>query len=262
MSRHVIAGYFGTDPQYPRLARVLAHSAGVHCWAWERRIEHIAPTPLPRDGRSSASHLANTQKMAHWCAAVDALPDGAEAVLLDIDTLIVRPLDDVWDLPFDVAYTTKAGTRVPINTGVLFVRVSPASRAFLATWRDLQVAMLANGADEATRAWRSLMIGLNQAALAATLHELGLDPKSDTPALVDVALGPRRVHLCRLQCRDWNCEDASWPAFHPETTRIVHYKGHLRDVVLGRVPVVHPHVRALAELWAFYERMARHGQPA
>lgn len=237
MSPRLVASYFGGDV-YERLARVLQYSARQHCPAWAIDVQAIAsPALVSAMGRQS--HADNTAKMLHWCAAVAAAPDGARIGLLDADTLIVNPLDDVWHEPFDLAYTTKTGDRIPINTGVAFVRVTPALRAFMTAWRDVQVRMLADRAFH--HPWRRKYGGINQAALGYAL-ETGL---------------AHGIAVRTLPCAIWNCEDISWRTFDPATTRIVHIKSELRRAifhggVLRRSPAIVPLIRR----WTRLEREA------
>lgn len=259
--RHLISGYFGTE-DFTRLARVLAHSAARHCPSWQRTIVRISERPFVRGPQFGQSHVANTQKIQFWLEAVAALPDGAEILLIDADTVIVRPLDDVWDLDFDVAYTTKAATaKIPFNTGVVFMRISPVVRVFLQAWRDRQVQMLAH-ALEAER-WRRLMVGLNQSALAAELDAIGLDPQLEEPAVVEAVYAgatPMPIRFRRLPCVEWNCEDASWAAYDWRVTRIIHVKSALRDSVFRRRPALS--LRPLVNVWQSVEQDALMGPPA
>jgi len=78
-----------------------------------------------------------------------------EMLVVDTDVIAKRPVDDIWDRPFDVALTFRdpgelktadgidRSTEMPINTGVMFSR----SRDF---WRDAQ-AYLAHGTPELQR---------------------------------------------------------------------------------------------------------------
>jgi hypothetical protein len=251
----LVSGYFGADDPYGRLARVLAYSAAQACPDWDRRIDALQPRSIA--GKSlllGGAQLANTHKMEHWRSAIAGLPDGTRVLLIDADTMILRRLDDVWDLDFDLAYTTKASTRIPFNTGVIFARVSPAVRAFVDAWHAEQVAML--GHRWRAEEWRRLMIGLNQSALAVVFDQLGVNPRRDEPALVRCALdGDQELVLRRLPCLEWNCEDAHWQAFDPARTRIVHVKSELRAVACRRQPPTGP-LRPLATMWRELEDAA------
>jgi hypothetical protein len=228
---------FGADPQgiWLRMVRVLWHSAAQCCEHWDRRVQAITP-PVLTSALGIASHVENTQKMEHWHHLVNEAPDGARLLLIDADTMILRALDDVWALDFDVAYTTKEA-RFPFNSGVVFVRVSDRVRAFVSDWRDENRRML--GDREHHQVWRRQFGGINQAALGYML-----------------ARGDRHgVQLHTLPCLEWNCEDSSWERFDPAVTRIVHVKSSLRRAIFHRAQVS-PRVLPLVNRWRQIERAA------
>jgi hypothetical protein len=174
--------------------------------------------------------------MECWYEAVSMAPDGAELLLIDVDTVILRSLDAVWQQAFDIAYTTKP-SRFPFNSGVVFVRVNDRSRAFVKTWRDENLRMLTSETHH--QAWRRKYGGINQASLGYTL-----DSK--------LAAG---VQLVQLPCVEWNCEDSSWALYDPSVTRILHVKSSLRRAVfLGHPAPVS--VRPLGRLWRQLEQEA------
>lgn len=238
------ACYFGAGlrDQWPRLARVLAHTAAQHCPGWTVQIEAIA-RPRPQ-GRVSAGYIDNTHKLDRWDAVAAAASDGTQLLLMDADTIILRPLDSVWALPFDVAYTVRPATsRFPLNAGVIFLRVSDRTRAFLRAWRDENRAMLQDAARH--QPWRKRCGGINQAALGAVL--------ASSTSTADVA-------IARLPCAEWNCEDSTWPAFDPAVTRILHIKSQLRLAVFHGVSGV-ARWKQLVALWRAGELAAGARRP-
>lgn len=233
--RRLVSCYFdGLGINWPRMARVLAYTAGLHCPGWQLALTQLAP-PVRRFTENT-NHLANTAKLAHWCDAVSAAADGDELLLIDADTFIVRPLDDLWESPFDVAYTVRPpGYPMPLNAGVIFLRASPTTQRFMVAWRERNQQMLRDRALLA-RWWKYR--GINQAALGSLLEEEGGE------------LG----HLLPLPCREWNCEDSSWESFAPDVTRIVHVKAALRRAVFPPVPRANTsHLGALATRWRTLE---------
>jgi alpha-N-acetylglucosamine transferase len=152
---------------------------------------------------------SNSLKLEHWNALVQQAPDGDRILLIDADMLVVRPLDPVWDRPFDVAYTVRpSGAKFPLNGGVVAVRVGAASRAFMQAWAAENRRMLNDQAHH--NRWRQRFGGINQAALGALL-----------------AAGVRG-QFATLPCLEWNCEDSCWGKFDPAVTRLVHIKSELR----------------------------------
>lgn len=225
--------------RYQRMARVLQHTARVHCPGWDVRIDTRLPAAMA-SALAIRSHVFNTQKMERWHRAVLEAPIGARLLLIDVDTFILRPLEDIWDRPFDLAYTTKDHV-FPFNTGVVFVRVSDRVRAFVQAWRDTNVRLLSDA--EEHRPWRERFGGINQAALGHTL---------ESPIA-------RTIDLCELPCLEWNCEDSAWAAFDPAITRIVHVKSALRRAVFGLAGPMVARERKLQPLvhrWHALERQA------
>lgn len=231
----LVSAYFGAEPQWTRLARVLEASARQHCPSWQIDIRAILP-PVDEHGATRAFR-DNTQKLDYWRHVVCTAPDGARLALLDIDMLILRPLDPAWEVPFDVAYTTRPPTcRFPFNAGVVFVRVTDRSRRFITTWRDENLKMLRDRAYHAP--WKRRYGGINQAALGCVLEQAA----SDTT-------------IRAIPCAEWNCEDTTWSSFDPAVTRVLHLKSALRRTVFGIGPADRS-VAALASLWTQAERAA------
>jgi hypothetical protein len=230
--------FFGdtSNRQWTRLADVLRFTAARHCPTWDRRVVRV--TPVPRvSAMGVLSHAANTQKMDEWHRLITESKDGEEVLLIDSDTMILRPLDDVWNEPFDMAYTTKEQSRFPFNSGVVFFRVSDRVRAFVDGWHAENLRMLKNRVYH--QDWRRKYGGINQASLGSILH--------------------RNAHfgltLLKLPCSEWNCEDSSWATFNPDVTRIVHIKSALRRAVIGPGVVPRDYVR-LVKVWRGLEAEA------
>lgn len=234
----LVSGYFGEGAgrQWPRMARVLQYSASVHCPGWDVDVRALEAV-LPPSPHASPSEAANVYKLQWWCAEVEGCAEGARVLLIDVDTVILQPLDAVWDLAFDVAYTARRAGLFPLNAGVIALRVSDRSRRFLRLWLEENYRMLAD--QERHRIWRRKYAGMNQAALGCLLES---GTVSD-------------VHVRTLPCAEWNCEDSSWRTFNPSIARILHVKSQLRRAALGLggpTPALQPLVR----LWRQWEQRA------
>lgn len=201
--------YFETSGmgRWTRLARVLQTTAETHCPEWSIAIDRLRPEIDP-GSTVLRGWQANTQKLGIWNQRVQAAPDGDRILLIDADTMILRPLDDVWEQAFDVAYTTKRGP-FPFNAGVIFIRVSDRTRGFMAAWVAANARVLADHHPPVF--WIRQFGGVNQSALAGLL--------ADRPA---------DISIVELPCREWNCEDSTWRKYDPGVTRIAHIKGALR----------------------------------
>lgn len=230
------APWFGGSEAFVRMARVLDYTARVHCPEWVVNVSHVPVQPLQAHDRAKDSHVQNTQKMEQWNAIVQGAADGERILLMDADTFITRPLYDVWEREFDLAYTSK-DSRFPFNSGVMFLRVSAATKAFFEAWAAVNREMLTTASIHAP--WRERFGGINQAAFGRMLES-----------------GPS-IDIAELPCREWNCEDSAWAHFDPEVTRIVHVKSALRRYLFPRhVRLAKPGVPELAELWTALEREA------
>lgn len=215
MSSHrLVSCYFGSSPDWERLARVLEFGARRHCSGWDINVRRIAP-PAPTYS-ISASKTANTHKLDHWTEQVERAEDGQHLLLLDTDTMILGPLDSAWSEEFDFGYTVKT-CRFPFNAGAIFLRVSNRCRAFMRWWRDENRLMYQDAAYH--KPWYRRFGGMNQAALGKVL--------------TDGVAERMGVRLATLPCAAWNCEDASWAAFDPRVSRIVHLKSGLRLAALA-----------------------------
>ena len=239
MRPRIVVRYF--DPPksrtWTRLARVLTRSVERHCHGWDLDMQEIATLPLSSP-LGVQGNVANTHKLDAWADAVQSSADGDRLLLLDADTLIRRPIDDVWESAFDLAYTVKKkGARFPFNGGVVFLRVSPQVRAFVGRWRAENRRMLDDPIHH--QVWRPAFGGINQAALGMLLK-----------------LGGHGLEVHRLPCLEWNCEDESWDSFDPERTRIVHYKSALQRVVL-RQPATESVPWVLVQEWRAMEEDPR-----
>jgi len=253
--RRLYACFFPLAGQrkYIRMARVLEYTARKHCPGWDVRVEQIAPVESVGErvkirhltGKLGSRHglRTNTDKRGDGVRFGEGCQDGDEIMLVDADTMVMRPLDPVWDLEFDVAYTVKElCPRLPINGGVVPLRVNERSRAFMRQWLAVNDRLYVNPVEH--KRWRDSYGGMNQAALGYMLET------GDMPA----------CQLLELQAAEWNsCHERTWR--HAHDARIVHVKSALRRSVFAR-PSPDPAVRALSEEWKRLEVEAQRQNPA
>lgn len=239
------APYFGAGQlgeRYRRMADVLRYTAERHCPAWTIRVDQISPPPYVST-MGNASHAYNTQKLEWWCEVVRRAADGDRVLLMDADMIVVRPLDPIWEQPFDLAYTKRHTGTLPLNGGVVFLRVSPLVRQCLTTWWQINCRFLADA--QAHRPWRAKYAGINQASFGYLLeHEM----------LTDFAA----LDVRTLTCREWNCENTEWAGYDPAFTRILHFKSGLRRALFGEQP--NPKFRPLCDQWHALEKSMRNLQ--
>jgi hypothetical protein len=238
------ACYFGSGKQgdiYARMAHVLDYTARLHCQGWDVNVQRLEP-PDYVSAMGNASHVWNTQKLEFWWRRTLEAPDGAQVLLIDGDMMIRKPLDDVWSRDFEMAYTFRdGGTRLPLNGGVVFVRVSEATRAFMTLWWETNLRFLRRPLEH--RNWRLKYAGINQASFGCLLeHGTGL------------------ARVEKLPCSEWNlCE---WERHDPERARIVHIKSGLRRALFNvfPAPAGGTNVRRLMALWLQTEKEMREWQ--
>jgi hypothetical protein len=231
--------YFGAGSsgvEFGRMARVLEYSALRHAPAWRRQVLEVPPAVGYRSTLGVPAHEHNSAKLDRWRDTIAAAADGERVMLLDVDTMITGELEAAWDRPFDLAITS-AADRLPFNAGVVFVRVSPRTRAFLEQWAAVNRSFLSDAA--ALIPWRRRYAGINQAALGFMLERAG--------------------HGCTIERLDgaiWNCEDSNWARFDPALTRIVHLKSDLRRAIF-RGMAAGPTLRPIVAAWRELEAGAR-----
>jgi len=241
------ACWFGEGPQgemYRRLAEVLEFTARRFCGGWRVNVEHLQPK-VYRSVLGQPSHEWNTQKFEFWVRQVLAAPDGDRIALLDGDTMIVSGLDSIWDHDFDLAYTYRENDRLPLNAGVIFVRVSARTREFMRLWWAWNLHFLnpkdypdVDGRREPHDRWRLRYAGINQASLGYMLERV-----------------QHGCHVLKVPCSVWNC--VNW-THYTERTRIVHIKSALRRAVFNLKPAAStPPTKAIMRLWYDYEAEAK-----
>lgn len=242
MTPRLIACHFdeGRDALWSRFARVLERTAAMHCPAWSVEIAQIPANRVQRKpelwqtAMGVPTFVRNTHKLAYWNARVQAAAEGEHLLLIDVDTMILRPLDDVWSRPFDLAYTVKRA-QFPLNGGVIFLRVSDRVKRFVGAWVDENARLLTD--TNKRKPWQVKYGGINQAALGHMLEQ------------IDVT----GVQVAALPCQEWNCEDSSWSAFDPAVTRIVHLKSLLRRACVYALDQT-PDLKPLSDRWRALDR--------
>lgn len=216
---------------YERMANVFEYTARQHCPNWDINVDHVDPVELEHHNMALPSHVANTQKMEAWNRVVQEEENGKRILLVDTDTFFTNGIDDIWDLDFDICYTSKKVSRFPFNSGVVFVRVSDKVKDFFEEWAAVNRDMLRNARKH--QPWRAQYGGINQAAFGQML----------------MSAQAARLHVRDIPCQIWNCEDSSWGTFDPHTTRIVHVKSELRRYIFRGPRKVREGVPELAALW-------------
>lgn len=228
---------------YERLLGALTNSARTVCPDIPFDVHRMDRDRTSRSANTCAkaaqklSFVDNTHKMRAWNRIAQETPDGEIVLLLDADTFLTGDPSILESMEFDVAYTARPeGSSFPLNSGVVPFRGGPVARAFFAEWLEVNEEFLADGTRHQT--FRERYGGINQAALGAMLER-------------GSATG-----ILRLECAEWNCEDTTWKAFDPDSTKVVHVKSALRRVCLG-LQTPSPHHLPLLEAFRKLDPLER-----
>lgn len=207
----IICNHFG-DEAFGRMGQALKLSVEANCPDAEF-VEVITDRPNERPGLLR-HYTDNHAKLLEWRDAVNEADDGEHLVLMDADTLVLGDLSPAFEEPFDMGWTWRPG-RLPVNSGVVYVRVNDRSRAFMDAWAARDAALMEHRA--LASHGRSKYGGANQASFMWLITHGGGH---------DIA----RCHA--LMCKHWNSVDQTWCDFD-ENTRVLHIKGRLREACLG-----------------------------
>ncbi len=243
VTRELHAVFFGSrdgrGDRWNRMGAVLDWSARQAMPDWLVSVRRFTQPPTSAE---SASFVDNTHKLEEWTRIVEASADGTELVLIDADTMVLGPLDAMFsDGSPDVQVTRKYNTqRFIFNGGVVAIRSSEDSRAFMRTWRDRNEEFFRNPAQRAP--YLLTFGGINQSALGSLLEE------------------PRWNKLVgMLDCQRWNaCYEPLWQRAEATHAAVVHFKSHLRRELFGSRTGKY---FSLIAKWEKFEREARSAQP-
>ncbi len=156
-------------------------------------------------------HLMNWV-LAAQLAYINSPVFDCNSVIFSPDALIAKPLDEIFDLDFDVAFTNRDNKRWPINNGVIFLK--PEKRLQIAKlWEDARVTC------------KAYPIGIQ-------------DWYGDQQALHDVVLAKRpQLHGIKpalLPCDVYNASPRYGEEFDAnliESAYIVHLKGKRKHLM-------------------------------
>jgi hypothetical protein len=143
--------------RYRRMVDVLRLSVAENSPATGLTVR--CPENADREVFSVARHkcnrvwIENCRKAKHHAQIIRESEPGELLCMIDADTMVLRPLDSLEQSGFDIAYTTRpAGSQWRLNSGVYFVRVSEATRAFCDQWEQVCLTMLAD--EQLHHEWR------------------------------------------------------------------------------------------------------------
>lgn len=135
-----------------------------------------------------------------------------DTVIFSPDALITQPLESIFALNFDMAFTNRDHKRWPINNGVIYLR--PHRRQKIAAWWR-EAMQKCKEYDEETQNWFGDQQALHDLYVQGNHHRLGLQ----------VAL---------LPCSNFNASPASGEKLDTNLLKsayIVHMKGKRKDMM-------------------------------
>lgn len=225
---------------YIRLARVMEKSLNKYSPGIELQIHRgIIDSKIRNMGRGrDQTILHNTLKSVHFTEIIQQCKIGELVGMIDCDTMILNPLDDIVKEDFDLAITHRPdGSKMKFNTGVVFCRVSKKIKKLYENWGIVALEMLEDKSffDD----WKDGYGGINQTSLGYLLENGYAD----------------KLNVVKLDCAIWNCENTTWHRFNPQKTKVVHLLGMLRDACLYDKITGYPGMREISAIWNRIERM-------
>jgi hypothetical protein len=224
---------------YKRLLDVFIYSIQKHMP--DVSIEIIHCEPPQKVGNRNTGLITNTAKLARWVESMERCEDGDEIIFADCDLLAIGDMFECFDLyDFDLAYTVRHGaehgkTKIPINGGVLPVRVNERTKHFMREYLRINNEMYMN--PEFHSPWRLKAAGMNQSAFLYLLETNDL-------------CGCK--HLA-IPCERWNICNTEWGIANLNTAACLHIKSALRRACLGQTPS-NGVMNKFVSLWQKYER--------
>lgn len=210
---------FGDNDGFARLAKALKKSAEKN--SPRTPLEIIKPEyPVEqiiqlRTSSHRSTWIDNAHKTKYHKDIVDQAEDGKLLCLIDSDMLITGDFFPITYLDhFDFAYTIRNCSKGPINSGVIFVRVSEKARYFYHKWYENVLDLLASRT--LFDRWSKRFGGINQCGLGMLLES-----------------NEHYLKTMELPCSIWNLGYDQWPHFGP-AVKAVHYHGTLRRMVLAK----------------------------
>ena len=214
---------------YSRLAEVWKYSAQKAHPEATVKLKCISP-PANR----TTHQKRNQHKLVEWNKVIQAATE--DTVLMDVDMVVYHDIGDVFDKDFDVCYTRRTATRMPLNGGVLFVKPTKEAKDFFTQWLKIDAELLQK------RGKYSPYIrkygGQNQASFGWMLEKGKYDAK-----------------IAHVDCTWYNCCNEEWETINGET-RVVHHKGALKRICSrsGDYKAYHPKYETALKKWKAIER--------
>lgn len=222
---------YSQSERYDRLLSVFRKSAEVNCPAAEVVVERIDP---PKKTKRKIGLSSNWHKFKVWNRFVQDQRNGEHVILMDADMLILGDMRPAFSHEFDIGLTVRTKANWKYNGGVVFVKVSEATKDFLRTWGEIDERMYL---DEKFHApYSKKYKGQNQSSLGWMVEH------NET------------VKIKEFPCAVWNACNEDWQQID-DRTRVIHLKSNLRLACLGEVTGAPSKMRRAYNEFKKYERM-------
>ena len=165
-------------------------------------------------------HQRVPMKLRYWMKFLESVDEDTSVGFLDVDTMLMADIADRLPVDADLVFTWKA-ERFPLNTGVILLRNSPATRRFMAAWLAETNSIIA---DDVTLQKACETYGAaDQRALAELL------PHHDFTSNSEKDFGDGVVRICPAPCEVLN-QTNSQPI--SDTTKLYHLKSGWHRILL------------------------------
>jgi hypothetical protein len=217
----IVTCYYNEKENYDHLIELFLYSAKKQMP--EIEVEVIRPeidltkavtysSPISNTLEEMIIHKSLTRKLDVWNTAVQNSKE--DLILCDCDVIFLKDVSGVFKNTFDFAYTGRKHTKVPVNSGVVFVKNTAMAKKFFQHWTDTNDLMQSNKSFYTY--WSSLCSGTNQPALYYLIKNKWITG----------------AKLLELPCRVYNSCEADWNTLRKDTC-ILHLKETLRNYLNG-----------------------------
>lgn len=200
---------------YKKMSEVLIKSIIKHDPTANIKIDYIEAPKIKI--LRKAYVYTNTEKLKYWVDYINNIEDNT--VLLDVDMVLNKPINDVFNKDFDVAITTRENdtfyrnnTKAPINGGVIFVKPTEGARQYFKDFYEINDKMLNDF--QLLHQWQEECVGMNQAAM----QYLRKNPSD-------------KYNILELPTLYYNLCPPEYKSFDPDKTSFIHLKSHLREQI-------------------------------
>jgi hypothetical protein len=214
---------------YSQLAKVWKYSAQkAHPDTKVRLISLKSP------GNRTSHQGRNQYKLIEWNKVIQAAEE--DTILMDVDMVVYKDIGHVFEKDFDICYTKRTKTRMPLNGGVLFVKPTDKAKEFFREWLKVDADLLKrrNRYMPYVRKYG----GQNQASFGYMIEQ--------KRGLAGIAW---------VECTWYNCCNEEWKDINDET-KVVHHKSALKRICSksGDYKKYHPKYEKALRKWREMEK--------